>query len=385
MRFQALRQVFQPLDCSGSPYERGRIQGETYQRQIQLCFNALFQSELFRLLQRTRWPESWGRRLTLWQARRRLRPILRRHLPQVWEQLQGLAVGSGLGLDPFLFLTQLELMLSHKYVLFGSGSNLVIPARFSALEEPLLIRNFDLPYFLKAFTLFRQTSVEDGLRSLELSLLPSLGAQAGMNEAGVALAYNYAYGPQSSRYPLPVSLQVQQALQRCETAAEVVRFFELGQQQGGAILTVMDKRSEIYLIELSSANVYSKEVRDNLLIATNHYQMTALGAEDIPVKAYFPFRHGLKEIAGRRVRESSESRLDRLYELTGTSILFHPNDLQSYFQDHGEAGRGDDNSLCRHGDYYETANSVLLRPLAREVRVAMGCPCEYPYQAYQWL
>lgn len=385
MRFQAVQQVFQPLECSGSAYERGLIQGQSCAKQIQLCFNAFFQSESFELL-RPRWlPRGWARRMAALQARQAFAATLRRHTPAVWEQIQGLAAGSGLGVDDFLFVCAAELLLSKIYYQLGGCSTLLIPPRFSSSEEPMLIKNFDYPYFLKAFNLVRQTRPDEGLRSVDVTLAPLVGAHTGMNEAGVALTYNYGYGVARATQRVPVSVRVQQALQQCESAAEVVRFLELGEQEGGAILGVLDTRGDMFLVEVASSKVHSKPIRDNLLIATNHYQLSEMTPSDIPANAYYSFRHNLKELAGRRVRESSESRFDRLYELTGTRVHFHAGDLMGYFQDHASHAPGDDNSICRHGEFYETTCSALLKPLSREIAVAMGNPCEYPYQVYQWI
>ena len=54
-------------------------------------------------------------------------------------------------------------------------------------------------------------------------------------------------------------------------------------------------------------------------------------------------------------------------------------------RDHDESGDPSDNTICRHGEYYETTCSVMLKPLSREISVAMGSPCEVPYQVYQWI
>lgn len=385
MRFQALQQVLQPLECTGSPFERGFTQGQALKKQIGLCFNAFFQSETFTLL-KPRWmPANWARSAALRQARRVFVPTFKRHAPELWAQIQGLAAGAELETDFFVFMAAAELMLSRVAYQLGACSTLMIPPRFSATEEPMLIKNFDYPYFLKSFNLVRKTLPDSGQSSIDVSLMPSVGAHTGMNEAGVALTSNYGFGHAPASHRVPVTMKVQQALQRCESAAEVVSFFEKGEQEGSAILGVQDTRGDMHLIEIASGKVQSKQIRDNLLIATNHYQLSEMVPLDIPVNAYYDFRHNLKELAGRRVRESSESRFDRLYELTGTRIQYHPNDLFDYFGDHDENGGSSDNTICRHGEHYETTCSVMLRPLSREMSVAMGNPCEVPYQVYQWI
>ena len=385
MRFQALQQVLQPLECTGSPYDRGFSQGQAAAKQIGLCFNAFFQSETFDLLRRRWLPASWARNAALRQARRMFAPGIRRHLPEVWSQLQGLSAGAGLDLDYFIFICAADLLLAQVNYQLGACSTLMIPPRFSSTEEPMMIKNFDYPYFLKSFNLVRKSTPESGLSSVDMTLAPCVGAHTGMNEAGVALTYNNGYSCEGASHRIPVSLKIQQALQNCESAAEVVHFFEKGEQEGGAIVGVQDTRGDMYLIEVASGKVHSKQIRDNLLIATNHYQLGEMVPSDIPVNAYYDFRHNLKELAGRRVRESSESRFDRLYELTGTRIQYHQSDLLDYFADHDESFEASDNTVCRHGEHYETTCSVMLRPLSREISVAMGNPCEVPYQVYQWI
>lgn len=385
MRFQALQQVLQPLECTGSPYERGFMQGEATRKQIGLCFNSFFQSEAFELL-RPRWmPASWARSAALKHARKQFGPSIKRHLPEAWAQLQGLAAGSGYDLDFFILISAAELLLTRASYQLGACSTLMIPPRFSATEEPMLIKNFDFPYFLKSFNLVRKTVPDQGQSSVDVTLAPSIGAHTGMNEAGVALTFNYGFGQPQASHRLPVALKVQQALQSCESAAEVVRYFAAGEQEGCAILGVQDIRGDMHLIEIASGKVQSKQIRDNLLIATNHFQLTEMVPENIPANAYYDSHRHLKELAGRRVRESSESRFDRLYELTGTRIQYHQNDLYEYFSDHDESGEMSDNTVCRHGEHYETTCSVMLRPLSREISVAQGNPCEVPYQVYQWI
>ncbi len=385
MRFQALQQVLQPLECTGTPYERGFAQGQATRKQMMLCFNSLFQSEAFELM-RSRWlPAGLARGAALRQAKRVLAPALRRHHPDTWAQIQGLSAGSGIEIEQILFFAAAELMLARISFQLGGCSTLMIPPRFSSTEEPMLIKNFDYPYFLKSFNLVRKTKPDKGLSSVDVTLVPSVGAHTGMNEAGVALTYNYGYGSQNATHKLPVAIKVQQALQNCESAAEVVSFFEKGEQEGGAILGVQDTRGDMYLIEVDSRKVQSKQIRDNLLIATNHYQLAEMVPGDIPANAYYDFRRNLKELAGRRVRESSESRFDRLHVLSGTRVQYHQSDLFDYFADHDESHEPSDNTICRHGEYYETTCSVMLRPLSREISVAMGNPCEVPYQVHQWI
>lgn len=382
MRFPALRQALEPLVCTGSASERGLHQGRSLRKQTALSFNAYFHSETYQLLRRDFWPLSWSRSQSTRAARRRVQSLLRRHYPEFNAQLAALAEGAQQPLNHFYYLIYLESHLATVAPFFGNGFMLMVPRRFSALEEPMLLHSVDYPHFFHNNVVLRQSEPDQALRSLDMSLSNAVGAQSGMNEAGLVIAYNHAYTGPVSTPGLPLSLIVQAALQRCETAAEAVDYIESAPYQGGAILGIMD-RENMFHVELNGQHFHSRSVQDQLLIASNHFQMPALVPEDIPIQACYQFRRHLSCLSGQRMRHATEARFDRLSQLTGTRIQFHPNDLTDYALDHaGEAG---DLSLCRHGEYYATACAALYRPLARELRFAAGMPCEFSFQSYQWL
>lgn len=385
MYFQTVKQELSPLVCEGLAYARGQRQGEANRKQLTLCFNAFYHSELFDFLRPKHWPQAWGIRQLRRNAQARLGKVLKRQAPEHLQFLQGLAQGAHCALSDLLVMASVEAWLSQTQLSLGAGSALLIPARFSAVEEPILLKNLDLPYFLKSFQLIRQTQPNQGLRAIELSLITSSGAHTGMNEAGVALCYNYAYNPNRPKAALPIAIKIQQALQTCESAAEVQQFFEQGQQEGGAVIGVVDRIGDIRLIEVNSQQVESKAYKDKILIMTNHYQTPILSAQDVPVNAYYHFQKGFNHLTGKRIRESSELRFDRLYQLTGTQMQFHPEELLTYAQDHGSSQQVSDNSLCRHGDHFETSTSVLLRPRSRSLAYSAGSPCETSFKDYQWL
>lgn len=381
MSSQALQQMLSPLVCSGDPYARGLTQGTELKRQIALCFNAFFQSDVFQLL-RPRWlPQSLATRLAALQARRRFTPSLQRHYPDYLAQMRGIAAGSEQPYDQFHFACAAEILLAEVNFHLGACSALAIPPGFATNEEPMLVKNFDYPFFLKSFNLVRQTTPEKGLRSLELTLSPLAGCHTGLNEAGVAITYNYGYGRDKPEHWIPITLRVQEALRTCHSAEEAVRFFMSGQQAGSAILTVIDESGTMSLVEISSGVVHSRPITNNLLAATNHYQITPMLERDIPVNAYYSTKGNVPELAGRRVRESSEARFDRISLLAGTKVHFHESDLLGYMRDHNRT-EGNDNTLCRHGEYYETTCSVLIKPASRELHVAMGNPCQEPYHVF---
>ena len=146
---------------------------------------------------------------------------------------------------------------------------------------------------------------------------------------------------------------------------------------------MLDSTGKLFTLEISPHRFEYKAIENNFSIQTNHYQNMLMNASDISINAQYPEKKGLTELAGKRIKESSEQRFDRLFDLCGTKIQFHEADLKNYFRDHNSNGFPNDNTLCRHGELYETSASVLIKPLQREIQVALGSPCEAEYKTYQ--
>lgn len=385
MSFQALKKSDILLTCAGSAHERGVQQGKRYRKQIGLTFNAFFQSDLYQLI-RSQWlPIDLAVKWSCAKSHLRFKRSLKEHAPEFLDYLLGLSEGSGRPFSQFLFFASLDELLAHTPYQLGGCTSLAVPPAFSSTQEPLMIKNFDYPYFLRHSTIVRKSVPSQGLRSLEVSLGPWAGCHAGLNEAGVAIAFNYAHYQDKTPFWFPTALRIQQALQNCKTAEEVVAFFKAKKQSGGAVLSVIDAQGSLYSIELSPHKVVAKRVENNILIFTNHYQHADMQSVDIPSNAYYAYKKNVSELAGKRIKESSESRFDRLFDLTGTKIQFHESDLKTYFQDHEREAYANDNTICRHGELYETTASLIFKPLQREIQVALGSPCETTYQSFQLL
>jgi predicted choloylglycine hydrolase len=380
MGFSALKRSFTPLLCTGDAHARGLTQGSALEKQISLCLNAFYQSSLFSQLRSRSLPIFINDRLIRMRARQHIWKDLQKS-PEHLHFMQGMAKGAKQDLHHLLLFCAVEGLLASRPYQMGACSMVLVPPRFSNTGEALMIKNFDYPYFLKAFNLLRENRPEgEGANTLEMTLAPQSGCHTGMNTEGLAITYNTARGPSQSASHLPISLQVQEALRHCKNADDAVSWFKKGQQEGGGILGVMDNQ-KVFLVEVYGSTVRAEEITDKPLLATNHYQL--MPEHNPPVNAYYATR-GIPELAGDRLNASSEARLDRLNELAGTRIHFHPQDLLDYFQDHGSPKAPGDHTLCRHGRFYETTGSILLMPQRREAQINLDAPCESNYVSYQW-
>lgn len=381
MTNQALEKKLLPLVCSGDPFTRGSIQGESLKKQLRLFFNAFFQSDVYQLFKPHWLPNSLALKWLNFSSLRSYKALIQEEYPDYIDFLIGLANGSHESLDKFLLMCVIEDLMAHYNCSLDEGTILAIPPSLSASEELFLVKNFDCPYFLLNHHFVRKTRPKRGLATIELAMLPMAGCQMGLNEAGVAIACNYGYAKSSLTKGVPLHLRIQEALRTCSSAEEVIAFFEDTKHSVAALISVVDARGLLYSIELLDSRMSTKKIVNNLLINTNHFQLSDMLKEDMPTKAYYPTQH-LPELSQQRIRESSELRFDRLNELTGTKILFYEEDLYNYFSDHNRDGIGTNNTICRHGSYYETVYSVVIKPQSREMLVALGSPCEVEYQSF---
>jgi hypothetical protein len=128
-------------------------------------------------------------------------------------------------------------------------------------------------------------------------------------------------------------------------------------------------------IEMSSNFSGVREPQDGIIINTNHYKCREMASYDIPRNAYYTGKN-VKALRGVRVHESSELRYGRAEQLFAELEAIGMRDLLSIFCDHGESGRGDDNTICRHGPYFSTTCSVIMLPRSRRLLVTYGHPCD---------
>jgi hypothetical protein len=201
------------------------------------------------------------------------------------------------------------------------------------------------------------------------------GCHDGINEHGLCISYNHAYGTDMAKANIPISLLVQQALETCSTTSEAADFLCAAKRSGGANLLVADASGEAVTVELSSNFSGVRGPGKGLLINTNHYKCREMTSYDIPRNAYYTNKN-VKALRGVRVQESSELRYGRAEQLLSDIETITMKDLLNIFSDHGESGRGDDNTICRHGAYFTTTCSIIMLPKSKRLLVTYGHPCD---------
>ncbi len=325
-------------------------------------------------------------RLYLYMAARRAvneyLPDIFNHYPNQHKRIEGLAKGAQMELSFFLLMMTAELMVTQVNYRLGACTAAGISAERCTLGEPLIIKNYDFPEEFQPFYITRHSQPLEGYASLEVSMAPLAGCHDGINQHGLAVSYNYAYGTDLPKFMVPVSLVVQEILENCATVEEAVKFAVESKRAGGAILMLGDSRGRFASVELSPNFSGVREPENGLLVNTNNYLSSDMLPYDIPANAYYSGR-AVRSLRGIRVHESSELRYSRAIQLLDRDEAMGVREILEVFCDHGEGGKGSDNTICRHGELLSTSCSVIMFPASRRMLVTYGNPCSSVYTDFR--
>ncbi len=372
------RREVKMFEFTGDHYEMGYQQGLQLREAISFFAGRLPDFELVRA---ARPPMVPARAYIYFLASRALKeflPDVINHYPNQRKRLEGLTKGSQLEESLFLLTMSAEVLLTQVNYRMGACTAAGISADRFAQNEPVIIKNFDYPAEFQPFYVTRHSQPLEGYHSVDISMATMLGCHDGINDQGLAVSYNYGFGTDLPKSMASVSLIVQEILERCATVEEAVAYATGAKRAGGALLMFVDAQGEMASVELSPNFCGVREAEEGLLINTNHFLSSEMTPYGIPATAYYTARNP-RSLRGVRVQESSEIRYSRAQLLLDVEEALSLKDLVAAFSDHGEGGRGNDNSICRHGEYFATSCSVIMLPASRRILVTYGNPCDSIY------
>jgi hypothetical protein len=363
------------FDLGGDHYEMGYQQGLQSREAINHLFSHIYQVEAFRVEKPFLVPMRIFISYVMRQAAKEMLSDVSEHCPRQKSRMEGIAKGAGID-ESLLFLALAgELTLARINYRVGACTAVAVSGERSTLGEPMVIKNFDYPIFFQPYQITRHCQPAETNSTLDVTVAPLAGCHDGINEHGLCISYNYGYGTDMANVNVPISLLVQEALEYCTSTREAIDFLCSAKRCGGAILLVADASEDIVTVELSSNFCGVREPEDDILINTNHYKCRDMTSYDIPRNAYYT-KNNVRALRGVRVHESSELRYNRVEQLLSDMEDISMKDLLGVFCDHGESGRGDDNTICRHSPYFNTASSIIMLPQSRRLLVTYGHPCE---------
>jgi hypothetical protein len=299
--------------------------------------------------------------------------------PEHLERMIGIAEGGAVPVHLLFVAPMVELTLNRGVYTLpppAACTAVAVTRDRSSTGEPIIAKNFDYPPASNAVHLTRRSlpAAAGRVGSLEVTKAPLPGCHDGINQHGLAVAYNYGHFSGRSHARIGITVLVQELLETCRSVDQALAALACRPRAGGALLMLADAAGDIASVEL--APDFFTVRRGDALIHANHALTDAMLPRDVPRDARVPGWVWPAELRGRRVHESSERRLARAESMLAAMGAASEGDLAGLLADHGDAGGGgDDGTVCRHGPYYQTTCSMVLFPRRRAMRVLVGSPC----------
>ena len=377
--------------CSGDPRSMGRAQGEQLRDLIRGTLADLERVEPFQLL-RPRWmPMKLFRCLSENRAGRLLGSAVRSLNPAMAERLVGIAEGAGVSHKALWLIQAMEAMLGSvgtctrvQKAPLGGCTAIAVRQTTGSHSGSLLAHNFDYIEPVRPYFAIRETRPEQGFRSLDFLVAPLCGAIDGINEAGLAVSYNYAMTTDRGQPAPTLSMLVSGLLAGCSSVETSITWLRAKKRWGGGLFMIVDAHGDLASIELTNDQL---EVRRptpgrDWITHSNKLRGPSTCAVEVAPVAVFDNR-APTPLRGTNVLESSlvrDSRLDLLMESSNT---FNSTSLTEILSDHGPEGVASLNTICMHSNYWGTSACLQLDPVARTLRVSFSSACTAHFQEYR--
>ncbi|MBC7246338.1 MAG: hypothetical protein H5T73_00980 [Actinobacteria bacterium] len=369
------------FDLQGNHYEMGYQQGLQMREAVRHYFANITRNEFFNRGKPALLPARLYLSIRAHRAAREMERDLADHCPRQKMRMEGISKGSGI--DEVMLYVPLaaETVMAGIDYRIGACTAAAVGEERSALREVLVIKNYDYPAAFQPYFMTRLCRSAETYSTIDVTMATMAGCHDGMNEHGLCVSYNHGYGTDIPSVNVPVSVLVQEALETCANVEEAAELLCSRRRSGGALILLADATGKTLAVELSPNFCGVREAEEGILVATNHYRCREMISYDVPRNAYYTSRN-VQALRGVRVHESSELRYARAVQLLSALETVTIKDLWSVFSDHGESGRGDDNTICRHGPYFATTCSLIMLPRSRRLLVTYGHPCESTFSDF---
>lgn len=370
------------LKVYGSYYEMGFQQGEYFAEDVRNSYQKLINSNSFKIIKPNFIPTFLFSFLVKKIVHNKWRKPIEVLLPDYSHRIKGIADGAKADIANLYVLQSLEVMADdvsyfvekNSNVPVGCSSVCVLQNMFRS-SQIIVGKNFDYLSEFNTEHIVRISKPKNGYKSIEITYKQLAGSHDGMNEKGLVVIYNYGLSIEKTQTRIPITILLQQLLERCANVEEALTFIKAFRYPNGAILTIADASNRAICVELTPEHIGIRTPQDGILVATNHY-LTEVKSYEIPYNAKFKSKNLPKELKGKRVHESSEKRYQRILEILKKRTKISVEDVEEMLKDHNNQKEGDDNTVCRHGGYLSTQMGVIFLPKLKKVKVFYGNPCK---------
>lgn len=310
----------------------------------------------------------------------RHRPMLKGHEGGKFQRgFEGLAEGFKVPLTHLYGFAAFEVESARFGFTLGCTS-LAFSAEAHESGHATISYNHDFPPEFAAYPFVRENVPADGLSSLSISYPQTLGAIAGVNAAGLGVSLNHAWVRKlSAAAALPITLLVQDVLDRCATVDEAIAAISAVHVANGSMMTLVDAQGDRAAVELTPPGAFVRRTTGPVLHTFNAYQTEGARRLEVPIGAI-----GAGTIKGMDIHGSNLKRQAR-YDALGCARReqWSAQQVDAIMGDHGDGGRGCDTTICRHDDFMGiTLLTARIDPAARTLEVGLGLACEAKRKVY---
>ncbi len=335
-----------PVECAGDGYAMGAAQGRARRDTLLRLDKAVVElmgvpmdGGLARVVQSA---GKWAVPAVGAVARRLMVRDLKAHYPRQYDRMVGIARGAGVPLAWLFVGPGVEIALNKvSYVQPGACTALGVTGSRAHQGEPMIVKNFDYPDAARDTYLVRRSRpAQRGLyASVDVGASPLAGSHEGVNEHGLAVAYNYGHFTGASGARVAITNVVQELLETCRTVDDAIDRLRRRPRAGSAILMMADASGELVSVEVSPDDIAVRRARDHgdAVAHANHAVTDVMAERDVPHDAVLS-RWNPRPVRGMRVHASSEARQRRADELLAACGAATERDLERFAADHDGGG-----------------------------------------------
>ncbi len=372
------------LECGGTHYEMGFQQGRILKDSIKKSFDSFFEFEPIKRMRPKYLNSDFIAETAGVIAYNFLMKKMDEFDPEAYQRIKGLADGSGLNINLFLFIQFFESLISTPFMTTSGCTTAMLDRSRTRTRSSLIIKDYDLFTVLPMTTCVRRSSPNSRLKSLELIISALTGNHIGLNEAGLAVSYNYGMERTIFNKNLSPTLNCQYVLENFARTKQAVEFIRDMGTSNGAIIFILDETGDGLILEVLGRHSAVRRRENGFAAASNiflHPDMVRFNYKD--TDRYDNFLSP-KPYQGMLINTTNHMRYDRINELLNKTVLkrLSIRKMKSILKDHGGEKEGNDNTICRHSDVLSTLASVILNIRERKMEVSVGPPCRNPYKTY---
>jgi len=349
---QKKRNSIRMIECRGAPREMGRQYGEQARAAIRQNIE-LFTAE-------------WNRG-TVKRTGGVIRRLLSRHMPEILDELEGIAQSSKVDLNRLLLMNQTDTMGA-----MWSGCTPLAVARTD--HGPVAAKNndgvksgnlFSAQRFKKYVYVVRRCMPKQGIPFLQITYAGWLSGLDAMNAEGVGNTHGSVGSVYDKSGPrVDIRLWTYRLMQRCRTTRELVEGLMAGSLTGkGFNIAVVDRAGRTVVIEAAVPLIQARAWNAPFVYSTNHYNLPALQQSDM------------------RAPQNKMVSIRRYGYLQWIDACHRPTrlaDVKTILASHEPW------APCRHGGAHisHTEWSMIALPQKNKIMVTDGPPCRTAYQEF---